>query len=201
MPTINQKGQGLIEALIAIAVILTAVVGGLSLMVSSFAAGEQSANRIIASNLAREAVEIARNFRDSAWLGGEAFDSWLINPELDYSAVPYYDEVAGHWNFNFLPDDITHENCDVYIVEDGDMAGLLNNSALGQKTIFKRIVMLNPICWDPVDKEESIAAESDTCIAPLEAIGISVSAQVNWQESRGGHTVTAQEKLYNWRWR
>lgn len=193
----NQKGQGLIEMLIAIGIILTAVVGGLSLMVASFSAERESSNRIIAANLAREGVEIARNLRDSSWIKSQSFDSWLVNPSNDYSAVPIYDPVANSWQFNHLPDLMTDSDSEVYI----DASGFLNNSDIGEKTIFRRLVNMNPICWDPLNMAESVAAEGTLCMAPTAKIGIMVSSNVSWTDKKGTHTLTAEDRLYNWRYK
>ena len=187
----------MIEALIAITIILTAVVGGLTLMISSFTAEQESNNRIIASNLAREAIEIARNFRDSSWLKSERFDSWLVNADFDYSAVPIYDMAGGEWQLNFLPDDISDADCAVYTATDG----FLNNSSAGIESKFRRILILNPICWDPWAETESFADEGSNCPPAEPTIGVRVQAYVKWTERGQTHTLAAEDKLYNWRWR
>lgn len=64
----KKRGQGILEVVIAISVIVVGLVSIMSLVI--FNVGVQSYNHdmLIASNLAREGIEIVRNTRDSNWL-------------------------------------------------------------------------------------------------------------------------------------
>lgn len=64
----TSPGQTLLEAVVAIGIILTAVIGSSTLIVSSITAGRASQNRTEAANYAREGIEIIRSMRDSNWL-------------------------------------------------------------------------------------------------------------------------------------
>lgn len=66
--THDNRGQGLLETIIALGVIIAGTVGTISLLIATMNAGKASRNTEIATNLAREAVEVARNIRDSNWL-------------------------------------------------------------------------------------------------------------------------------------
>ena len=67
----DQTGQSLIETIVAIFVLTTALTTGLGLAIYSFTTTSLSQNEIIASNLAREGVEVVRAMRDSNWLAGD----------------------------------------------------------------------------------------------------------------------------------
>lgn len=68
MPTVNSKnrrGTALLEAIIAIGVILVGVVGSLVLLNTSINLGRANQDRIVGQNLAREGLELAYSLRNS----------------------------------------------------------------------------------------------------------------------------------------
>lgn len=198
----NQKGQGLIEMLVAISIILAAIVGGLSLMISSFGAGRQSMHRTVAANLGREAIEICKNHRDTAWLNGEAFYNWFTKPDLDYTATPVFDDVSGEWILNFLTDDISEEGARVWQYTTGDMAGLLNNAEVfsPEETSYRRILTFSPICYDEFAPAEYMIGDGETC-DPDETIGVKINVQVTWVEQGRTSVINIEDRLYNWKYR
>jgi hypothetical protein len=66
-----QSGQTLIETIIAIFVLTTALVSSLALVIYVLSNSGLNQNQIIATNLAREGVEIMRKRRDSNWLADD----------------------------------------------------------------------------------------------------------------------------------
>lgn len=68
----NQTGQTLIETIIAIFVLVTALTTGLGLAIYAFGTSSLTQNEVIASNLAREGAEVVRMMRDSNWLAADA---------------------------------------------------------------------------------------------------------------------------------
>jgi Tfp pilus assembly protein PilV len=67
---LRQAGQSLIETIAAIFILSTALTAGLGMAIYALNAADVSQNEVIASNLAREGVDVARMFRDSNWLYG-----------------------------------------------------------------------------------------------------------------------------------
>lgn len=61
-------GQSLIETIVALALLVTGITGGLSLAIFAVSSSDVTLNQIIATNLAREGVEVVRNMRDANWL-------------------------------------------------------------------------------------------------------------------------------------
>lgn len=206
-----QKGQGLIEVMAAIAIITTALSAIISLIVISLAANRESCCRIIAVNLAREAIEVARNKRDSNWLDIEAgtvgvnWDNGLYAPGKDYSAIIEFNQTEdendyGDWDFQFQPDDIndnTNDRCRMYL-KDG-IYKQSENSIDGILTKYRRLIRLNPICELP-DGSESILTDNEKCddVGGVK-IGIQAIAQVNWTESGREHSLSLEDRLYNWK--
>ncbi|PIR97618.1 MAG: hypothetical protein COT91_00500 [Candidatus Doudnabacteria bacterium CG10_big_fil_rev_8_21_14_0_10_41_10] len=70
----KENGQTLIETLVAIFLLTTGIIGGLSLAIFALGASDVTVNQIVATNLAREGVEVVRNMRDTNWLEAEDAD-------------------------------------------------------------------------------------------------------------------------------
>lgn len=69
-----QKGQGLLETIVAIGVIVTGLISVMTLVISNLTSAREAALRYQAVNLAREGIELIRNKRDSNWLADK--DAW-----------------------------------------------------------------------------------------------------------------------------
>jgi hypothetical protein len=67
----KQSGQTLAETLLATFILTTSLVAGLSLAIYAISASNTSKNQILATNLAREGIEVIRMMRDSNWLAAE----------------------------------------------------------------------------------------------------------------------------------
>ena len=61
----NQSGQTLIEMLIAIFILILALTATIVLVVTSINAARDSMNKLVATNLSREGIEVVRNIRDT----------------------------------------------------------------------------------------------------------------------------------------
>jgi len=62
------KGQGLIEAIISLALLVGGIIGALTLATITIRAGTESRERIQAALLAQEGIEIVKNNRDTNWI-------------------------------------------------------------------------------------------------------------------------------------
>lgn len=91
------RGQGLLESIIGIGVILAGTIGAITLVSSTIRAGRTSNNQIVAASLAREGIEVVRTQRDSNWLkiqANEDTDSGTSGIQLDtFSGI--FDPVGG----------------------------------------------------------------------------------------------------------
>lgn len=123
---LNSKGFTLIEALVALVILTTAL--GPALVLSSNVSSVASViqNNLIAANLAQEGVEVVRAIRDSNWYNGLAFDAGL--PDGNYRI---------EWNSTSL-------------IALGTNPSLKKNSGLysyvsGTDTIFKRTITITKV--------------------------------------------------------
>ena len=194
----NQTGQGLLEAIVAVAVILVGVVSLVALSQSSVTTSNSNAYRLTAVNLAREGVEAVRAIRDNNWLAGKD-SNWddglkdLANPLLSiFKAIPVLDtgneNVDGVWTLNF--NSSLTLNSDVAKLKRLGVLYIQSNPAVvGADSGFSRILELTSISC-PLDWDE-ICAEGK--------IGIKVVSKVQWQEGGQKKSISVEDWLYNWR--
>lgn len=105
MKSKSQSGQSLIETIIAIAILTSALTAGLGLTIYAFSSFTTSQSQIVASSLAREGVEVVRMMRDSNWLAdGAAGGSYALQSCADISGKPcyplVYQKVPSYNNYN-----------------------------------------------------------------------------------------------------
>jgi len=76
----SYSGQIMLETLIALGVITVGLYAAFTLTISNMTSSDAAVDRFIASQLAREAVEIARSVRDTTWISPEPdLTSMLLN--------------------------------------------------------------------------------------------------------------------------
>ena len=107
---IFKKGFTLLEIMIAISVMTIGIMGIYALVPKIISIGGANNNRFIASQLAREGLEIVRNIRDTNWLEGNSFDQGLNNGDwrvqynrdylLSFSDEPLKIDAQGFYNYN-----------------------------------------------------------------------------------------------------
>ncbi|MBI2635283.1 MAG: type II secretion system protein [Parcubacteria group bacterium] len=125
----NKKESGftLLETIVATGVIVTALVSSLTLINSSLVSASNFGDRLVASNLAAEGIEVVRNVRDNNWLQNLSWNNGLLNG--DYN-VAYNSLSLSPYNDVFLR--LNSSN------------GVYDYSAGSSQTIFKRkISVLN----------------------------------------------------------
>ena len=103
------RGQGLLEMTVAIGIIVTGVVGALSMVSGSVSASKESQTRVVAVGLAREGIEAVRVIRDSNWLAARVWDDGLVGILSDRTGVPVIDPATGLWTVDFTTNDISDE--------------------------------------------------------------------------------------------
>ncbi|OJI07843.1 hypothetical protein BK004_00130 [bacterium CG10_46_32] len=202
----NQQGQGLLETIVALGIIVSGVVGMLNLTVSNQTSTEDSSERLIATNLGREGVEIVRNIRDTNWLSCEiiggvlscnTWDQGLVSG-VDTTAVPLFNAVTNAWIIDFTPDDLTHTYTRVWRYSSGVAENIGTQfqtteltPANADVTSYRRLLDISSICED-----KTIAT---SCSAGNPKIGIRVQSIVEWTARGKQNSLTSEERLFNWR--
>ncbi len=202
------QGQGLLETIIALGIIISGLVGVMGLTLSNQQASFDSSERVIAVNLAREGVEVIRNTRDSNWLQCAYESSVLQCSNWDASLVSGSDTTAAllfnpetnTWSIDFTADAISHSYARIWRRNSGTPGELIgtyfqsaeatpSNATL---TSYKRLISLSEICTDKTISETN-------CSGGNPKIGIRVQSTVQWETSGKTLSVTTEERLFNWR--
>ncbi len=186
----DHRGQTLLEVLFAMVILIVALVATIALIVSSITASRESRNRLIATSLGREAIEMARSIRDSNWVtslekvcqGGSndgavcqgdsdcdagidcQADAWwqglAATAPATNPAIPVIDG-SNPRTFDFSITDFNDSKAEVFLNNDFYRQG---EGVGGIKSGFFRLVYMSPICHDDVGNEFIIdQASTDTC--------------------------------------
>lgn len=198
-----ERGQSLLEAVIAVSVVIIAAAAMLTLTTRSLTSERDTADTLIASNLAREGIEAVHAIRDSNWLASGAFDAGLSDVAHHHLAAPVFDVTAGNtgfWALDFSTASINDASAAVWQVNSpnvGEVLGMYLQDQPGlasrsNATPYKRVITLNDVCSDGTVISASGAGCGST------KIGIQVLSTVQWNTPRGNRTVTLEDWLYNW---
>lgn len=188
------------ELLIAMFVIAVGLFGAVTLVYSNLALVDRDTDEVVAVNLAREGVELAKEARDSNWLAGNAFDQGLHNG-TDYTSTPVWDGSAAAPSFDTTTNAITDASASVvqrgttstapgFFANANTLAGIT-----GTVTGFRRLLTFHPLCDD-----QSVLDDGTDCAATGHVkIGIRVESHVEWTRKTTVKDLTVYSDLYDWR--
>lgn len=198
--TNQRSGQSLLEAVIAIGVILVSTISATTVIVSTIGLGQASENRIVAVNLAREGIEIVRGVRDSNWqkrsqnetnsfTGGVIYawnDSNLAAPTtLADSTTP----VAGN---NFISNYSASKGMFLDVASGGDYKVYTTGAVYYQKCA-------GSCTASPYSRTITVQYKTETPAGFTAAIPyLLVTSRIDWN-NHGAKTYSAIERLYDWR--
>lgn len=200
-----QSGQSLIESIVAIFVLATGLSAGIALAIFVFSASSNIADRIVATSLAREGVEVVRGMRDTNWLqdtlvpcddvgsGQQCYANWL-----DFRHNISGSEGGRNYRVNFSPAGNVwsiEQNSNYRLYRVGDA---YSHSTTGDPTNFFRKVTI-------------VYAETSGKYSPASPL-VLVRSTVWWYGRRCNNTITdltnpddtsckliTEEYLTNWR--
>ena len=172
----HNTGQGLLEAIIAIGIILTATVASLTLIVSSIEAGRGVRERLIAMNLAREGMEVVHMIRDSNWLADREWTTGWALPGGTTNEIPVFASSTPWWQIAQGITDINADDTKLYL-ESGRYVQKVGGIPSGHDSGFRR--------W--------ITADVNSTSAYL------VTVQVTYLVRNQTKTLSLQEHFTNWK--
>ncbi|MFA6526035.1 MAG: hypothetical protein WCT26_01300 [Candidatus Buchananbacteria bacterium] len=208
MKFLNNKGQGLIELLVSIAVIEIGIFSVWSLFLVNFNSEREAEMRIVGVNLAREGVEVVKNIRDSNWLKNASNKPHPIEANNIWPWDQYL--IAGNYSIDYARDtdgnSLAAVGSDSGLLYTDSNKGYYTNIATDNKpTPYKRIVRLKDIYC--ADNDNNFKCDSDFFTNTLELlsgsnplkIGVNVVSDVEWEISdRVRHSIV-EDNLYNWK--
>jgi type II secretory pathway pseudopilin PulG len=219
MHSTSRRGFTLLETVIAIGIILFGLLSVIALSTSSLVVSTISSDEFLATNFAREGIEVARHVRDSNWLAFDTDGTTLWNQELvsgtDYSAVMSLTEGAASGGFFQFDPNAFGDTCVSSTGPAYDCTALWYDSSrhiyfqttasdfdstLYTETAFSRMVYLYPLCRNDADETDEVVVTSGTCALGYTQVGIDVRSEVQWP---GRNAVTSsyilEEYIYDWK--
>ncbi|MBI5765716.1 hypothetical protein HZA71_00635 [Candidatus Falkowbacteria bacterium] len=202
-------GQGLLELIIAIGVITVGMFGVWTLFLSNFSGEKEASTRIVASNLAREGIEIVKNIRDTNWLRAEVNDKTCV---LNSNEVCQWNDGLG--DGNYVPDNIftaAKEYLKLLPVGDAtidDPTTKLNINdtgfyvhQTGAPTPYRRLITISSICC--ADASAVLVCDTndfgDCDPGRNMKIGINVKSHVRWEINNQPRNIVVADQIYNWK--
>ncbi|KPJ85500.1 hypothetical protein AMJ57_02865 [Parcubacteria bacterium SG8_24] len=194
----------MMEALIAIGIVITAISSAMTVVQGSIKGEKESEITLVAANLAREGIEVVRAIRDTNWQEGDPWDDGLEGAGFDYTGIPVFDPAANAWSIDFSVDAPSAPEAAVYRYTTGNggiTVGLfvqaLSQPAGSVRTSFRRLLSLDAIC-DAGGGTYEIRTSGDSCAT--EKVGIRVTSHVEWMSSVGSiRSVDFEERIFDWR--
>ncbi len=202
----NKQGQGLIEAIVALGVIISGIIGMVNLSISNQISTDEAKEQLIATNFAREGIEVIRNIRDTNWLTCEInagtlnCNTWNqgLSSGTDVTVSVLLNVSNNTWSLDFTANDIDHNHARIWRRNSGTAAEIgthfqstdnpPDNATLSG---FNRLITLDSICTDK--------SVQTTCSGSNPKIGIKVQSTVQWTSKGGVADLVLEERLFNWR--
>lgn len=201
----HKRGITLIEVVVVTGIFTIGLGAMLTNSVGLFTTTAFSGDFLIASNLAREGIEITRNTRDENFLNGRAWnDGFEMNRALVKPFVP-----GGVFQGVFQLEDVAYDmttcvtvnkNCEVVydpasgLYGDAGLVGAIPGAML---TKFYRLLEFDPVFCGATGLG---VVGVDLCdVLPTdEQIGVKVTARVNWYQGPTLREAVMTAYLYNW---
>lgn len=211
---INQSGFTLVETLITLVVFSVGLLAIYTLSITNLNATRDNYRRTLSANLAREAVELIRNQRDSNWLaidanedcGDPSYDSfpictWDYGLTSDYAIVSFENQEPTSLACSSFEDCLALEESNIYFYNNGGEQHYTHVSGAAKNTGIKRVVRLQAICRDTstdlAQSSESLVDTADCDIGTK--IGVLATVRAQWNLLGRNQFIDIAEKIYNWR--
>ncbi len=204
--TLKNKGFTILETLVAIAILLTAITGPIDIMAQALKASYYSRDEVTAFYLAQEAVEYARNQRDDNVLDpSTTVPNWLTDVVGTASVNCLNDATvadAAKSKCALVQDSggvYSYESCGLSCLAIGDVmkksaAGIYGVTS-GTNTTFTREVYFTRVPSSDLD-----AGGSPDLTGANNTKEVLMTVNIFWTNSFGsGNKFTMTDRLFNWK--
>lgn len=200
----NQKGQSLLELIIALGVLTVGVFAVWSLLAANYRGESEVRARVVAINLAREGIEVVKNIRDSNWFKidngrGIAWTDGLIGSD----STARISNLLADVGLDFSVNNLTDAGAKLYLTD----AGYFTSTVTTRPTIYRRLITVKSICCaDSAPRDFQCddfnfnPPQTAICDAATQlTVGLDVASQVSWTVEGKTSQVTVQDQIFNWR--
>lgn len=183
----------MIELIIAIGIIMLALSSIISLTIFNISTQQVSENKIIASNLAREGIEVVRHLRDSQRLSGVAFiNAPFVPNQTDHTFIADFNRSTNTWTLDFSVNSIN--SAQIYLYDTDSV--YVHNSVGATLTPFKRLLTVDYICANSAECGDGICEGSTLC---SDVIGQRVTSRIEWDVRGSAKSFQLVNHLYEWK--
>ncbi len=184
----NNRGFTLIEVMVSISILLIGSLAALQLMARTQHTVHIARNRFVATNVAREGLELARAVRDTNWFISEdpKLSDWAATLCPDPSASRSFTLDAKMVREGSAVGDV--EKPKLYIQSGNNEWTHEQNGNSAKFSGFSRTLTVN--CEKYLNQTPETLKENPEYII--------VTAHVTWQEDNQERSVDLTQKLYNW---
>ncbi|MBU2101679.1 hypothetical protein KKH05_03105 [Patescibacteria group bacterium] len=174
----NQKGQLMVEAMVAISLLLVGMMGTFGVLSQSLGLSRLTVDQYIATNLASEGIEVVKNVIDAEYVSQKTFSNLLVSANDKFCSVNYDEGLA---NCRSTEPKLNKQNSRNFLIKQ-DNDGMYGSE--GEDTNFMRYVFIK---FEDIDHDEYTDV-------------IKVESRVFWV-GRGGIDldVVLADRFYNWR--
>ena len=177
----STQSQSLIETIVAIGIIVTAVVAILSIGLTSTILSGQTAERVVATNLAREGIEVIYAIVNSNRL--DPSQSWPYGLTTNDKYVVDYDGTALGTPATFSGSEIIDNCTNCYLCRQA--TDLYTHANCAVEEVFRRMVTIS-------DGDDLGGNCGDACEKKI-------VSTVYWRERGAGHSLSFEVHLTDWR--
>lgn len=175
----ERRGQGLLEATIAIGILVVGILSVLAVAGRQLAVLRIAEERFIAGELVREGLEVAHSMRDSNWLKGAAWNAGLGDGQGIFTLADTVSVDGSRWNLVTLPASAQFGDAASYVYNDRGVYRQAVTPGNGwERTTFQRLI---------------------TFAAVSSQAAVRVIVEVRWGNARVPPRVIAETVLYDWK--
>ncbi len=175
----KNKSQSLIETIVSIGILVTAIVAILSIGLTDISLGQQTGERVQAISLAREGIEVVDSIRSSNWLDPQ--NSWPYGLSNGSYAIDFQSNSLNTASFSGGTSVSDCTNC--YLCQ--DEANEYFYQCADSEAQFMRLITIE-------DGDDLGGNCSNDCEKH-------VKSQVYWEDRGKDHTITLEARFTNWR--